>query len=384
MLVLDSCGVGELPDAGDYGDSGSNTIGNLAKKVGGLHLPNLGNLGLGNIVEIHGTPPATKPKAYFGKMAEKSAGKDSTIGHWELAGLISSSPFPVYPNGFPSEIVKRFEAEIGKETLGNIAASGTEIIARLGEEHLRTGKPIIYTSADSVFQIAAHINVIPLEKLYEYCKIARRILTGKHGVSRVIARPFAGEIGNFWRTPERKDFSLEPTGKTMLDVLKESGMAVTTIGKVDDLFAGRGVTRAVHTKSNAEGIEAFIRAIAEESSPGLVFANLVDFDMLWGHRNDVVGFAKGLRQFDDRLPEIIGKLRKKDVLIICADHGCDPTTPSTDHSREYVPLLVYSPVFVKSCDLGTRGSFADVSATILRNFELPTLGSGISFMEVLQ
>jgi len=384
LLVLDACGVGELPDAALYHDAGSNTLGNIARSIGGLNLPNLGRLGLGNIIDIPGTPAAVRPDAYHGKMAEKSAGKDSTIGHWEIAGIISKSPFPVYPDGFPVEIIDAFENAIGRKTLGNVAASGTEIIARLGDEHRRTGRPIVYTSADSVFQIAAHVEVIPLDQLYEYCRVARKMLTGKHNVSRVIARPFAGSSGDYRRTADRKDFSLEPPQKTMLDLLHESGLDVLTIGKVDDLFAGRGVTRAVHTKSNSEGIEAIIEYFPDRIERGLVFANLVDFDMLWGHRNDVQGFAAGLRQFDSRLPEILDRFGDDDLLIICADHGCDPTTASTDHSREYVPLIVYSSDLGNSGDLGTRETFADVAATILENFALPRAENGESFLGILR
>ncbi len=376
--------MGELPDAAAYHDVGSNTIGNIAKSLGRLSLPNLGGLGLGNIVDIPGIPPTGRPNAYYGKMAERSAGKDSTIGHWELAGIISESPFPVYPDGFPDEIMAEFEAAIGRKTIGNIAASGTEIIARLGDEHKRTGCPIVYTSADSVFQIAAHVDIIPLEQLYRFCRIARNLLTGRHAVSRVIARPFDGTSGNYKRTADRKDFSLEPPHETMLDKLSGSGLDVLTIGKVDDLFAGRGVTRAIHTKSNAEGIEAIIENFPDGIERGLVFANLVDFDMLWGHRNDVQGFAEGLRQFDSRLPYILDRLSENELLIICADHGCDPTTPSTDHSREYVPLIVYSPALRSFGDLGTRETFADVAATISENFALPKTENGESFLGTLQ
>lgn len=384
LLVLDACGVGELPDAADYGDSGSNTLAHCAAAYGGLHMPNMAKLGLGNIIPIQGVVASDSPEAFYGKMAEKSAGKDSTIGHWELAGLISPKPFPVYPHGFPKEVITEFEKLTGRSCLGNIAASGTEIIAQLGERHLKTGDLIVYTSADSVFQVAAHIDVIPLRELYRYCQLARQMLQGKHGVSRVIARPFAGEPGKFWRTPDRKDFSLPPTGETVLDKLAVSGFDVITVGKVDDLFAGQGVTKAQHTKSNAEGIESIIEFLAAKF-PGLLFANLVDFDMVWGHRNDIKGFAGGLEYFDTKLPEILEHLNGDDILIISADHGCDPTTPSTDHSREYVPLLVYSPSFTgKSRNLGVRKTFADVGSTIAEIFGISGIFDGNSFYKELK
>jgi phosphopentomutase len=385
LLVLDACGVGELPDAEAYGDAGSNTLGHCAEAVGGLKMPTMGRMGLGNIIPIRGIPETSSPKAYYGKLAEQSAGKDSTIGHWELAGLISHKPFPLYPNGFPKEIIDEFVRKTGRPVIGNEAASGTEIIARLGETHLKTGSLIVYTSADSVFQVAAHVDLIPLSELYRYCRLAREMLQGEHGVSRVIARPFAGKPGEFYRTPDRKDFSLPPTGPTVLDLLSESSHDVITVGKVDDLFAGRGVTKSQHTKSNQEGIERIIDFLKTEFH-GLLFANLVDFDMIWGHRNDAAGFAGGLEYFDSRLPEILAVLRKDDLFIITADHGCDPTTTSTDHSREYTPLLAYSPGFqsLSGKNLGIRRTFADIGATISEIFGLTGLMAGDSFLKELK
>lgn len=380
LLILDACGVGELPDAADYGDNGSNTIGNIASHTGGLKMPNMAKLGLGNITRIKGVPPIEKTSAYYGKMAEISKGKDSTIGHWELAGLISRSAFPVYPEGFPDEVIEKFKKLTGREVLGNKPASGTEIIAELGEEHMRSSDLIVYTSADSVFQIAAHNDIIPLQELYRYCELARVMLDGEHGVSRVIARPFTGQPGNFIRTPDRKDFSLVPTQNTLLDILKANKLDVITIGKVDYLFAERGVTQTNHTKSNAHGIDVLIEKLTNDDFEGLLFTNLVDFDMLWGHRNNVEEFAVGLEYFDSRFPEILNALRDDDLLIITADHGCDPTTVSTDHSREYVPLIVYSKMFKKpGSSLGIRSTFADVAATIAGLFEVDGITEGTNF-----
>jgi phosphopentomutase len=363
LIILDSVGVGELPDASAFGDEGSNTLANTAKAVGGLFLPHLEKLGLGNIAKIEGVEKVSDPQASFGKMAEVSAGKDTTTGHWEIAGLWLKEPFPLYPNGFPAEIIKPFEKRIGRRVLGNKPASGTEIIKELGAEHLETGWPIVYTSADSVFQIAAHERVIPVEELYRICQIARSLLTGRHKVARVIARPFVGEPGNFTRTARRKDFSLPPTGKTLLDYAQEAGINVYGVGKIGEIFAGRGLTKVVKTKDNMDGVDKLL-ACLKESPEGLIWANLIDFDMLWGHRNNPEGYAQGLIDFDSRLPEIMEQLTERDVLIITADHGCDPTTPSTDHSREYVPLLVYGPRLTKAINLGTRKTFADVGRSI--------------------
>lgn len=378
LIVLDSCGVGELPDAFKYGDEGSNTLGNTARAVGGLHLPNLQKLGLGNVASISGVEPQDEPLASYGKMAEISPGKDSTTGHWEMAGVILKKPFPVYPHGFPQGLIKRLEKAIGIEVLGNKPASGTEIIKELGEEHLRTGKPIVYTSADSVFQIAAHEEKIPVPRLYEFCQIARELLTGENGVARVIARPFVGKPGSFKRTDRRKDFSLPPPEKTILDMLQAEGIKIVGIGKIRDLFDGRGISRSIHTIDNLDAMDKLIQTMKQKQE-GMIFINLVDFDMVWGHRNDIHGFAKGLGDLDRRLKEVLGLLQGSDVLIITADHGCDPTTPSTDHSREYVPLLVYGEKMYKGVNLGTRRSFSDISATLADLFEIKGTGKGESF-----
>jgi len=381
LVVLDSAGCGALPDAAAYCDVGSNTLANTAAAVGGLNLPHLGSFGLGNIIPIEGVPPAAAPLAFWGRMAERSAGKDTTTGHWELAGLILERPFPVYPDGFPPEVISEFERRIGRRTLGNKAASGTVIIQELGEEHMRTGRPIVYTSADSVFQVAAHEDVIPVDELYRICRIARDVLRGEHAVGRVIARPFTGEPGHFRRTERRHDFSLAPTGPTVLDALCEAGVPVIAVGKINDIFAGRGISRAVHTANNEEGLRV-VAAEAAGLDRGLIFANLVDFDMLYGHRNNPRGYADALEAFDAALPGITALLRPGDLLIITADHGCDPTTASTDHSREYVPLLVYNPALPAGRALGTRETFADVAATVAAAFGL-RWAVGESFLETV-
>ncbi len=367
IIVLDSVGIGALPDAADYGDAGSNTLVNIKKARPETALPNLCKLGLGNIqgdeIEILGR--VESPAGAYGKMAECSLGKDTTTGHWEIAGILTKEPFPTYTeNGFPSEVIDAFEEAIGTKCIGNYAASGTVIIQDLGPEHLKTGYPIVYTSADSVFQIAAHEEVIPVEKLYEICEKARKILTGKHGVARVIARPFIGnETDGFTRTKNRKDFSLEPTGVTILDLAKERGMEVVAIGKIEDIFEHRGMTRTDHTHDNAEGIEKTLEFMKEDFE-GILFTNLVDTDMIYGHRNDVEGYASALEYFDGKLPEILAEMKDEDILFITADHGCDPTTESTDHSREYVPVLVYGKKVRENIDLGVRKTFADVGQTI--------------------
>lgn len=378
VIVLDSVGVGALPDAAAYGDAGTNTLGNVARAVGGLSLPHLERLGLGNILSLAGVPPCRRPLAFYGKMAEASAGKDTTTGHWELMGLVLREPFPTYPAGFPPEVINAFQAAIGRPVLGNKPASGTEIIAELGAEHLRTGYPIVYTSADSVFQIAAHEEVIPPEELYRYCRLARQLLTGKHAVGRVIARPFRGEPGAFFRTPRRRDFALPPPRPTLLDRLQEAGKEVIGIGKIEDIFAGRGLTEVRHTTGNQAGIRETVGAL-RRASCGLVLTNLVDYDMLYGHRNDVIGYARALAEFDAALPEIMGAVRGRDLLVITADHGCDPTTPGTDHTREYVPLLVYRPHHPGGRSLGTRSTFADLAATLAEMFGLPAPEAGTSF-----
>ncbi len=367
LIVLDSVGVGELPDAAAYGDAGTNTLANTARAVGGLSLPHLEALGLGNIIPVPGVPPASRPRAAYGKMATLSAGKDTTTGHWELAGLVLDRPFPVYPDGFPAALIAAFEARIGRPTLGNRPASGTAIIEELGAEHVRTGAPIVYTSADSVFQVAAHEEVIPVEELYRICRVARELLTGEHAPARVIARPFAGPPGRFARTPRRKDFSLPPSGETILDALKKRGHAVVGVGKIGNIFAERGLTESFPTRDNEQGVDRTL-AVLRTFPSGLVFTNLIEFDMLYGHRNDAHGYAAALAAFDRRLPEILGALATEDLLVLTADHGCDPTTAGTDHTREYVPLLALGPCLRGGVDLGTRASLADVAATVAEVF----------------
>ncbi|MBO8128859.1 MAG: phosphopentomutase [Peptococcaceae bacterium] len=379
LLVLDSVGVGELPDARKYGDQGSNTLQNTARVVSGLKMPHMQKLGLGNIIPVEGVPAAPQPQAAFGKMAEKSPGKDTTTGHWEIAGLILKRPFPVYPEGFPDEIITEFSRRIGRQVLGNKPASGTEIIKELGEKHIHTGYPIVYTSADSVFQVAAHEEVIPVDELYRICQVARELLVGRHGVGRVIARPFTGKPGAFQRTERRRDFSLPPTGTTILDVLAERRIKVVAVGKIWDIFAGRGISHAKKTKGNKACIAATLEAM-QEYQHGLIFTNLVDFDQAYGHRNDPAGYAEALEEFDRSLPDILKLLNPRDLLIITADHGCDPTTPSTDHSREYVPLLVTGKQVRYGVNLGIRNTFADIAATIAGIFEVPWF-TGRSFLK---
>lgn len=379
IIVLDSVGVGQLPDSCLYGDDGSNTLANTARAVGGLTLPNLEGLGLGKIIPVSGVSPVPKPLAAFGKMAEQSPGKDTTTGHWEMAGIVLKQPFPTYPKGFPQEIIGAFEERIGTKTLGNVAASGTEIIKELGEDHLKTGYPIVYTSADSVFQIAAHEKVIPPGRLYEICRIARDLLVGKHAVARVIARPFDGLPGEFFRTTRRHDFSLEPPGETMLDLISGAGQEVIGIGKISDIFVGKGLTKSFPTKNNEEGINITIQSM-EQCTGGLIFTNLVDFDMVYGHRNNPEGYARALEYFDARIPELMEYLQEEDLLIITADHGTDPTTESTDHSREYVPLLICGKPVKNLVCLGIRSTFADLGATVVDYLGCGTLKSGISML----
>ncbi|WP_025775042.1 phosphopentomutase [Neomoorella thermoacetica] len=380
LIVLDSVGVGALPDAAQYGDEGSNTLAHIAATVD-LRLPNLTRLGVGNITPLRGIPPVGTPAAAWGKMASQTAGKDTTSGHWELAGLILERPFPLYPHGFPPEIIEPFEKAIGRRVLGNKPASGTVIIEELGAEHMRTGNPIVYTSADSVFQIAAHEEVIPVEELYRYCKIARRLLTGEHAVGRVIARPFVGEPGHFIRTDRRQDFSLEPPRPTLLDAVIAAGLEVMAVGKIKDIFAGRGISRWIHTHDNMDGVDQ-TRNFMREGERGLIFTNLVDFDMRYGHRNDVAGYAAALEAFDRRLPELLDALETSDALILTADHGCDPTTPSTDHSREYVPLLIYGKR-IRPLNIGVRATFADLGATVADLLGVPYDLPGKSFASML-
>ncbi|MDS1030117.1 phosphopentomutase [Bacillota bacterium LX-D] len=383
LIVLDSAGIGEMPDAAKYGDQGSNTIGNIAANVS-LNLRNMQNLGLGNILSLKGIGPVKNPQGAFGKMAEKSPGKDTTTGHWEIAGIILDKPFRTYPDGFPKDIIKLFEDKIGRKTIGNVVASGTEIIERLGPKHIETGYPIVYTSADSVFQVAAHEEVIPLPELYKMCKIARSMLVGENAVGRVIARPFIGKPGDFSRTSNRHDYSLEPPSPTMLELIKNSGFEVVGIGKISDIYAGKGLTQSVTTKDNLDGINKIINKFQEIKS-GLVFANLVDFDSKYGHRNNVQGYAEALEEFDQKIPEILKLITPNDILIITADHGCDPTTQSTDHSREYVPLLIYGPRIKAGYNIGVRESFSDLGATITEIFKAGKLPNGISMLsEIVQ
>ena len=378
-IVLDSVGIGAMPDASEYGDEGSNTLGNIARQRK-LKIPNLLRMGLGNISPLEGLAPAQNPEGGYGKCTLASPGKDTTTGHWEMAGIILDKPFPVYPHGFPPEIIQDFEAKTGRGVLGNKAASGTEIISELGEEHIRTGKPIVYTSADSVFQIAAHEEVIPFEELYRLCHIAREILRGTNEVGRVIARPFIGTPGHFTRTPNRKDFAVPPPKGMLLDKLEEAGVPVFAIGKISDIFLGRGITRSVKTKNNTDGMENTVAALREQRD-GLVFVNLVDFDQLFGHRNDVEGYASALEAVDGWLPTI--PLQDDDLLILTADHGCDPTTPSTDHSREYTPLLVYGKRAAGGVNLGTRRTLADIGQTVASNFGSRIL-AGEDFLAAVQ
>lgn len=378
IVVLDGVGAGELPDAALYGDAGSSTLVHTAQAVGGLKAPTMQRLGLGNILPIQGLPPADPPQGCYGRMREQSPGKDSVTGHWEMMGIVLDRPFPTYPHGFPPEVIGPFEAAIGTKTLGNVPASGTEIIQRLGAEHLRSGRPIVYTSADSVFQIAAHEAVIPVSRLYEICAVARRLLTGEHAVGRVIARPFEGEPGAFRRTERRRDFPLDPP-PNVLDELAESGRAVHAIGKIHEFFNGRGIATWDATTNNADHMTALIRA-AQSADSALVFANLEDFDMLYGHRNDPRGFAEALETFDAALPALLDALRPTDLLILTNDHGNDPTTPSTDHSREHAFLLAYSPSLSVGRDLGIRATFADLGATAREAFNLPPGAHGRSFL----
>ena len=381
-MVLDSVGIGGAPDAADFGDEEAATLQHVAEAVGGLALPHMQALGLGNITEILGVTPAAQPDGAFGCLVERSPGKDTTTGHWELAGVILERPFPLYPGGFPAEIISAFEAAVGTRSLGNVAASGTEIIERLGAEHLETGFPIVYTSGDSVFQIAAHVEVAPLERLYEMCRLAREIMRGPHEVGRVIARPFKGEPGAFERTPDRHDFSVLPPHDTVLDEISQAGLEVRGVGKISDIFAGRGVTSSRPTRSNAEGIVA----VAEEIGTierGLVFANLVDFDQSFGHRNDPAGYAGALEEFDRGLPGILDALSEDDLLLITADHGNDPSTSSTDHSRERTPLLGAGARVRAGVGLGQRESFSDVGATVAEVLGVPTGTPGRPFGDLL-
>jgi phosphopentomutase len=379
VIVLDSVGIGELPDAALYEDQGSNTLGNIAAAVP-LHIPALAALGLSRLLELKGTPPAPRPTAAFGRMAERSSGKDSVTGHWELMGIVLERAFPTFPNGFPAELIAEFDSRIGRPSIGNVVASGTTIIDELGPAHMETGSPIVYTSADSVFQIAAHEAIVPVPQLYEWCEIAYELTVKGLGLGRVIARPFIGLPGSFQRTSNRHDYAMPPTGQTLLDRLVQHGHHVTSVGKISDLFAGHGISTSHPTKSDADGVDR-IEALMATQDRGVIFANLVDFDAVYGHRNDTAGYAANLERFDARLPGILARLRDDDLLVITADHGNDPTTPSTDHSREHVPVLLYGPRVRAGVDLGTRSSFADLGQTLAENFGVGPIANGTSFLK---
>jgi len=383
LVILDGVGIGALPDADRYGDAGANTLLHVAEHAGGLRVPVLESHGLGNLLALPGVRPVLAARGARGRLAEKSAGKDSTTGHWELMGLELERAFPTYPDGFPRALLDRWSEQVGHGWIGNVAASGTEIIARLGEEHQRTGRFLVYTSADSVFQVAAHERTVPIEKLYDACRAARELLTGEHAVGRVIARPFEGEPGSYRRTSRRRDFSLAPHAPTVLDSLHTAGRRVVTVGKVDDLFAGRGVADAIHTTGNEEG-EAVLLDLVKRPGEGLVFANLVDFDTQYGHRNDAAGFARALEHFDATFGELASRLRGDEMAWVTADHGNDPTTPGTDHTREYTPLLVAGREVRPGADLGTRATFADVGATLSELFSVVRPRAGTSFLAELR
>jgi len=382
IIVLDSLGVGAQYDAEEYGDSGSDTLTHICEWwQGKLHLPNMQKMGLGNIGTFPGIPSVESPSACYGKMEEKSKGKDTTVGHWEIAGLITSKPFPTYPQGFSQELIEKFiDVNNLPGAIGNRAASGTQIIDELGEEHEKTGAPIVYTSADSVFQIAAHESIIPIEKLYKICEETRKMLVYPHNVGRIIARPFIGKPKSYKRTERRRDFSVSPPHDTMLDIVQKAGFDVVSIGKIHDIFSGSGITKSIHTRDNADGIQKTIEAL-EETETGLIFTNLVEFDMLFGHRNNPKGYGQALAAFDKELPEIMKKLRDGDLFIITGDHGCDPTFPGTDHTRETPLILAYTKG--KGHALGTRKSFTDIAETVLEWLKLPSMKSGESFKNLL-
>lgn len=382
LVVLDGVGVGALPDADQYGDAGSDTLGHISRAVKEFRLPTLEKWGLGRIGALEGVAPLSRPISHFGKMAERSAGKDTIIGHWEMMGVITPAPFPTYPNGFPPKVIGLFEAAVGRKVLGNKVASGTEIIKELGPEHMATGAPIVYTSADSVFQIAAHEAIIPPEKLWEISRIARDLLKPPHQVARVIARPFIGEPGKFVRTDRRRDFSVAPPTETLLDRLQAARIPVIGIGKIEDIFSGRGISESVHTHDNNDGLDQTVRYL-DRIDAGLIFTNLVDFDMLYGHRNDAVGYASALVTLDRRLHEITEKMQEGDWLILTADHGNDPLFPGTDHTREYVPLIVFQKGVESGRDLGIRSTFADLGQTLAEHFGVDRLPAGESFLPLL-
>ncbi|NQX64964.1 phosphopentomutase [Paenibacillus alba] len=384
LIVLDSVGIGELPDAKQFGDSGAHTIGHIAEKVDGFSLPNLQRLGLGSIAAIKGIPATDSPEGYYGKMAEVSVGKDTMTGHWELMGLHISTPFNVYPNGFPESLISQFEQETGRKVIGNKPASGTEILDELGEEQMKTGAWIVYTSADSVFQLAAHEDIIPLEELYRACEVARRLtMQDEFAVGRVIARPYLGEPGAFKRTSNRHDYAVKPPAPTVMNHLKDAGLDVIAIGKINDIFDGEGVTQTSSTKSNLDGIQKTIEVLGT-SFKGLAFTNLVDFDSLYGHRRDPEGYGKALEEFDAFVPQLKSVIGPNDLLILTADHGNDPIHAGTDHTREYVPILLYSPSFESPVSLGIRSTFADLGATIADNFGVKATEQGESFLSLLK
>lgn len=380
LIVLDSVGIGELPDAEKYGDKGSNTLGHVAAFNTGLHIPNMEKLGLANINGVINLTKNSSPIGCYGRLFEASNGKDTVTGHWEMVGINSEAGFPTYPDGFPTDLIEKFQKQTGRNVIGNKASSGTEILDELGKEHMETGSLIVYTSADSVFQIAAHENIVPLDELYKYCEIARNMLTGDHAVARVIARPFLGSPLNFTRTPNRKDYALLPPHATTLDSLKAKGLKVMAVGKIEDLFSGQGITDALHTKDNMDGVDKTLEYINTDTN-GLIFTNLVDFDMKWGHRNDAKAYGEGLEAFDKRLPEILQAMKDTDVLFITADHGCDPTVPGTDHTREYVPFIAYGKLLKQNVDIGTKLGFYNIGQTICDIFNAEPIINGESFLK---
>ncbi len=382
LFIMDSVGIGALPDAENFGDVGANTLGNIAINEKGIHLPNLQRLGLGNIDHIVGIEPIESPIGAFGRSLEVSNGKDTTTGHWEIAGLHLTEPFKTFPKGFPQDVIEAIESKIGRKVLGNKPASGTTILDELGEEHMKTGYPIVYTSADSVLQIAAHEEIIPLEELYNMCKIARDIMMGDNAVARIIARPFIGNPGNYIRTSNRRDFSLDPSGETVLDICKEEGLDVIAVGKIEDIYNGKGITEAVHTIDNMDGIDQTIEYIKKQNR-GIIFTNLVDFDSKYGHRRDPKGYKEALEEFDMRIPEILDSMNDDDIIIFTADHGNDPTYEGSDHTREYIPILIYGKKIRENINLGTRKSFADIAATISDILGVRSTGKGESFKNII-
>ncbi|QNG61352.1 phosphopentomutase [Bacillus sp. PAMC26568] len=384
LIVMDSVGIGEAPDAAEFGDTGSNTLGHIAEHMNGLQMPNMAKLGLSNIKEIEGIPLQEKPKAFYTKMMEASNGKDTMTGHWEIMGLKIETPFKVFPDGFPDELIKALEEKTGRKIIGNKPASGTEILDELGEEHMKTGALIVYTSADSVLQIAAHEEIVPIDEQLKICEMAREMtLDEKYMVGRVIARPFVGNPGNFQRTPNRHDYALKPFERTVMNEMKDGGFDVIAIGKISDIYDGEGITKALRTKSNMDGMDKLAET-ADQDFTGISFVNLVDFDALFGHRRDPEGYGLALQEYDARLPEILGKLKSDDLLIITADHGNDPVHHGTDHTREYVPLLAYSPKWESGSELPIRETFADIGATIADNFKVAMPKHGKSFLHELK